>query len=192
MLQRGETVHQIVRQVKSLNSKHRTLSDPPTKREHLNDAIVNRTKLNTGKKVMQLAKLQQPEAGMDLKGASASSVFVDMSNVQRTKKNGGGTKKDSNIVSNHMSFNVIAPGGAESMRAAAAALQEAADAYDDNNHHLSPIKVSEHISLIVNKAQFDTHESRNTRKKARASTGEESRDKLAKTNKVRTTTRKKY
>ena len=192
MLQRGKTVQQIVKQVKSLNSKHRTLSDAPTRREHLNDAIVNRTKLNAGKKVMQLAKLQQPEAGTDLKGASASSVFVDMSNVQRTKKNGGGTKKNADIVSNNMSYNVIAPGGAESMRAAAAALQEAANAYDENNQHSSPIKVSEHISLIVNKTQFDTHESRNTRRKARASTGKETRDKLAKTNKVRTTKRKNY
>ena len=129
-------------------------------------------------------------------GASASTLLVDMSNVERTKKNGGGTSANhkTSIVSDKTSVNIIAPaGGPKAWREAANALMAAADAYDENAEpSTSPIKVSDHVSLITSKQQFNNHMAKTVRKKAKAATAKDTRDKLAKSGAVRKTTRKGY
>ena len=72
------TVHDLSRRYKKMQG--------PTKAHHLNDAITNRTKIRAEKAVMDLGALQQPEAGTDLGGASASTLLVDMSNVECTEE----------------------------------------------------------------------------------------------------------
>jgi hypothetical protein len=47
----------------------RHLKDAPTKAQHRSDALVNKTSLDVGRKVIELANLQQPEAGVGLGGA---------------------------------------------------------------------------------------------------------------------------
>lgn len=97
---------------------------------------------------MDLGKLQQPKDGTDMRGAFASTLLVDMSNVKRTNKNGGGVGAGANhkssIVSDTLSINIFAPGGHKALREAAKALQMAADAHDENAEPgTSPIKVSD-------------------------------------------------
>jgi hypothetical protein len=143
---------------------------------------------------MDLGTLQQPEEGTDVGGASASTLLVDMSNVERTKKNGGGTGANhkSSIVS--VNRNVFAPaGGPKAWREAANALNAAADAYEENAEPGTlPIKVSDQVSLITSKQPFNNHVAKTVRKNAKAATAKDTRDKLAKSGAVRKTTRKGY
>jgi hypothetical protein len=196
MLEREVTVHDLSCRYKKMQGAHRKKNDPPTKAHHLNDAITNRTKIRAEKAVMDLGTLQQPEAGTDLGGASASTLLVDMSNVERTKKNGGGTGANhkSSIVSDKTSINIFAPAsGPKAWREAGNALIAAADAYNENAEpSTSPIKVSDQVSLITSKQQFNNHVAKTVRKKAKAATAEDTRDKLAKSGAVRKTTRKGY
>lgn len=156
----------------------RTTNDPPTKPQHLNDAVTTRTSLKVGKQVLKLAKLQQPKENVDMGEAYASTVLVEMSNVNRTKRNGGGTALNngsSDVISDNTFYNIIAVGGVRALREAGEALLKAADSYEDTNNEnaTSPIKVSDHVSLITNQQQFDTHTSRTLRKKATTATEEE-------------------
>lgn len=158
--------------------KRRKADDPPTKPAHLHDAQVARATLNVGKKVMKLAKLQIPEEGVDLGEAYASHFSVGVSNVQRTKRNGGGTKANETTTTS-FSINIFAPGGRRALREALPALQQAA-ALDDfeTNQHASPVKVSDGVTLIANQQQFDTYKDRATRKRAKPANEEQTDDQL--------------
>jgi hypothetical protein len=197
MLQRGKTVEQIAKQAKSIQGKRRrTMKDPPTKPHHLNDAITNRSKLKAIQAVMDLSTLQQPEEGTDLNGAYSSTLLVHMTNVERTKKNGGGTGANdkSNAVTDKMAFNVVAPGGAKALRHAAGALLQAAEAVDNNNttSAASHIEVSEQVSLIMDNKQFDKHKTQTIRKKAKVVNEKDTHDNLEKSGALRRRKRKDY
>jgi hypothetical protein len=93
----------------------RHLKDAPTKAQHRSDALVNKTSLDVGRKVIELANLQQPEAGVGLGGAYATTFAVSVSNVARTIKNGGcissGANEHSNTVLDYLAINIFAGGG---------------------------------------------------------------------------------
>jgi hypothetical protein len=105
----------------------RHLKDPPKKAQHLNIALVNKTSLDVGREIMELANLQQPEAGVDLGGAYATTFAVNVSNVVRTHRNGGlissGANEHSNTVSDELVINIIAAGGARGIKVALPALK---------------------------------------------------------------------
>lgn len=127
---------------------------------------------------MSLARLQQPESGVDLGEAYASTFSVcSVSNVIRTNRNGGrstsGANQHSNTVASDFSINIIAPGGSRGIKAAIPALKKAIEAFEaeaedkDNIDQESPLKLMDNAFLISTQKQFDTHVSRIERRKAK-------------------------
>jgi hypothetical protein len=70
--------------------KRRNINDPPTKRHHLNDKVVNDRLDKLHNQVMKLAVLTQPPPNVELGGAYADTLLITQTNVQRTDANGGG------------------------------------------------------------------------------------------------------
>lgn len=124
---------------------------------------------------MSLARLQQPESGVDLGEAYASTFSVSVSNVIRTNRNGGrstsGANQHSNTVASDFSINIIAPGGSRGIKAAIPALKKAIEALEaedeDNIDQESPLKLMDNAFLISTQKQFDTHVFRIERRKAK-------------------------
>lgn len=111
---------------------------------------------------MSLARLQQPESGVDLGEAYASTFSVSVSNVIRTNRNGGrstsGANQHSNTVASDFSINIIAPGGSRGIKAAIPALKKAIEALEaedeDNIDQESPLKLMDNAFLISTQKQL--------------------------------------
>ena len=126
--------------------------------------MVNKTSIDVGKKTMSLARLQQPESGVDLGEAYASTFSVSVSNVIRTNRNGGrstsGANQHSNTVASDFSINIIAPGGSRGIKAAIPALKKAIEALEaeaedeDNIDQESPLKLMDNAFLISTQKQL--------------------------------------
>lgn len=122
---------------------------------------------------MELAGLQQPEAGVDLGGAYATTFAVTVSNVARTNRNGGrissGANEHSNTMTDELAINIIAAGGTRGMKAALPALKAAIAAIKagDNLDQEEPLKLTDNAYLIATQKQFETHVARTERKKAK-------------------------
>lgn len=152
---------------------------------HLNDALTNRASIKVGSSIMDAAKLTQPPEGVDLGEGFSSTLAIEMTNVNRTKRNGGGIgiNQYSSTVSSELGFTIYAPGGARAMREASAVLQRAAAMMEENENQstTSPLKLSDNVTLIANQQQFDAHKSRQVRKKAKTATAEDTLRELGNT-----------
>lgn len=131
----------------------------------------------TNKATLRYGNATVPTDGADVGDALTFQISITATNVSRniTAKSGGGV--DSSTVQQHIlpQFNttIVNPGGRkEALRHGIAALEQALAheeeaEEDENTSPDQPIAVSDSITLIHNMQQYDNHNAKNQRKRAK-------------------------
>ena len=149
--------------------KRRNINDPPTKRHHLNDKVVNDQLDKLCNRVMKLAVLTQPPPNVELGGAYADTLLITQTNVQRTDANGGG--KINKPLLEQPRTTIIIIGGLDALERAIETLQRLIrhrQMHDTSNDESDEPKIIDrNITLITNQKQLDESREKRNRKKAR-------------------------
>jgi hypothetical protein len=156
----------------------RAINDPPTKKHHLNDKIVNNQQDSLANQVMKLAVLTQPPPDVNLGGAFSNTLVIYQTNVQRPDANGGGNVNKPLL--EHPRTCIISTGNMSdaALRQMADSLQQVihnrAQMRDTSNDESdAPMIIDNNITMITNQQQLDKSREERNRKKARTLSVEE-------------------
>lgn len=149
----------------------RAIGDPPTKKHHLNDKVVNIQQDLLANQVIKIAVLTQPPPNANLGGAFSNTLAISQTNVQRADTNGGGNVNKPLLEQPRTSIISTGDLSNAALRRMIETLQQVernCQMHDTSNDESdAPKIIDNNITMITNQKQLDKSREERNRKKAR-------------------------
>ena len=155
----------------------RAIGDPPTKKHHLNDKVVNIQQDLLANQLIKIAVLTQPPPNVNLGGAFSNTLVISQTNVQRADTNGGGNVNKPLLEQPRTSIISTGDLSDAALRQMIETLQQVErnrQMHDTSNDESdAPRIIDNNITMITNQKQLDKSREERNRKKARTLSVEE-------------------